>query len=281
MSSHAIALIVSLVRGSVNAGSRTTPGPVLTKRFFRTYSAVIASYGQRKMKITEMNWMQVEQKLKQDARAVVPVGSTEQHAYLSLATDAILAERVALEAAEPLGVPVFPVLCYGITPYFRAYPGSVSLRLDTYQRIMADILESLAGSGFQRILFVNGHGGNIPGGSILQEWMNAHPGVTVKWHNWWNAPKTAAAVAAIDSVASHASWMENFAWTRLAGVKLPSGQKPMIDLARMRMMDASGVRGYLGDGNFGGLYEKPDEQMTQVWRAGVEETREALEGPWA
>ncbi|MGH9781949.1 MAG: creatininase family protein, partial [Candidatus Acidiferrales bacterium] len=131
-----------------------------------------------------------------------------------------------------------------------------------------------------RVLFVNGHGGNTPGGSILQEWMNAHPKVTVKWHNWWNAPRTAVAVAAIDSVGSHASWMENFAWTRLADVKLPGGQKPMIDIARMRMMDSAGVRAYLGDGNFGGVYQKPDEQMMQMWRAGVEETREALEGPW-
>ncbi len=232
------------------------------------------------MKIADMNWMQVEQKLKQDARAVVPVGSTEQHGYLSLTVDAILAERVACEAAEPLGVPVFPVLSYGIGPYFCAYPGTISLRLDTYQRIVADILDSLAGTGFTRVLFVNGHGGNTPGGSILQEWMNAHPKVTVKWHNWWNAPRTAAAVAAIDSVGSHASWMENFAWTRLADVKLPGGQKPMIDIARMRMMDSAGVRAYLGDGNFGGVYQKPDEQMMQMWRAGVEETREALEGPW-
>jgi creatinine amidohydrolase len=227
-----------------------------------------------------MNWMQVEAALARDRRAVVPVGSTEQHGYLSLAVDAILAERVACEAAEPLGVPVFPALNYGITPYFLAYPGTVSLKLETYQRIVADILESLATTGFRRILFVNGHGGNIPGGSILQEWMNAHPGVTVKWHNWWNAPRTAAAVSAIDDVASHASWMENFAWTRLAGVKAPAGKKPMIDLSRMRLMDATAVRAYLGDGNFGGAYEKPDDQMMTVWREGVAETREALEGPW-
>jgi creatinine amidohydrolase len=232
------------------------------------------------MKIADMNWMQVEQKLRQDGRAVVPVGSTEQHAYLRLTVDAILAESVASEAAEPLGVPVFPVLSYGISPYFLAYPGSISLRLDTYQRIIAEILESLACTGFKRILFVNGHGGNTPGGSILQEWMNDHPGIAVKWHNWWNAPRTAAAVAAVDSVASHASWMENFPSTRLPGVKLPEGQKPMIDIALMRLMDAAGVRAYLGDGNFGGVYEKPDDQMLRVWRVGVEETREALEGPW-
>lgn len=233
------------------------------------------------MKIADMNWMQVEAALARDRRAVVPMGSTEQHGYLSQAVDAILAERVACEAAEPIGVPVFPVLNYGITPYFLRYPGTVSLRLETYQRIVADILESVAGTGFTRILFVNGHGGNIPGGSILQEWMNGHPGVTVKWHNWWNAPRTAAAVAAIDDVASHASWMENFPWTRLPGVKIPGGTKTMIDIARMRLMDATAVRAYLGDGNFGGAYQKPDDQMMAVWRAGVEETREALEGPWS
>lgn len=232
------------------------------------------------MKIADMNWMQVEKYLQRDSRVVVPVGSTEQHGYLRLTVDAILAEHVACEAAEPLGVPVFPVLNYGISPYFLGFPGSVSLRLDTYQRIVADILESLACTRFKKVLFVNGHGGNTPGGSILQEWMNGHPGTTVKWHNWWNAPKTAAAVAAVDSVASHASWMENFPWTRLPDVKPPDGQKPMIDIARMRLMDAAGVRAYLGDGNFGGVYEKPDEQMMRVWRAGVEETREALEGPW-
>jgi creatinine amidohydrolase len=49
------------------------------------------------MKIAEMNWMQVAEYLKRDDRAVVPLDSTEQHAYLSLSTDSILAERVAVE----------------------------------------------------------------------------------------------------------------------------------------------------------------------------------------
>jgi creatinine amidohydrolase len=75
--------------------------------------------------------------------------------------------------------------------------------------------------------------------------------------------------------------MENFPWTRLPGVDMPGEQKPMIDLARKNLMDAEAVRAYLGDGNFGGVYQKPDDRMMEVWRAGVEETREALEGPWA
>ena len=87
------------------------------------------------MQIKDMNWMQLEDYLAQDNRCVFPLGSTEQHAYLSLATDNILSESVALAAAEPLHIPVFPVLNYGITPYFRAYPGSISLRIETYLRL--------------------------------------------------------------------------------------------------------------------------------------------------
>ena len=60
------------------------------------------------MRIADMNWMQVEDYLKRNDRCVLPLGSTEQHAQLSLCVDAILSERVSIEAAEPLGVPVYP-----------------------------------------------------------------------------------------------------------------------------------------------------------------------------
>ncbi len=232
------------------------------------------------MRIADLNWMQVEEYLEQDDRAVLPIGSTEQHAYLSLATDDILAERVALEAAEPLGIPVFPVMPYGICPYFRAYPGTVTIRLATFLDVLRDVLNSLAEAGFKRILIVNGHGGNTPGQTLAGEWMADHPGVMVKFHNWWNAPLTLAKVKEIDPVASHASWMENFPWTRLAGVTVPSDPKRMIDLSRFQVLDAKGTRAYLGDGNFGGLYQRADEDMAAIWKVAVEETRALLNGPW-
>lgn len=233
------------------------------------------------MKISEMNWQQVESYLKGDDRAILPLGSTEQHAGLSLSVDSILSEKIAVDAAAPLGIPVFPVVPYGITPYFRAYPGTITLRNETYLRLVRDILDGLAGQGFKRILIVNGHGGNQPAGSLAIEWMADNPGVAVKFHNWWNAPEAYAKVQAIDPVASHASWMENFPWTRLANVVQPSQQKPMIDLARMRTMSPTAVRSYLGDGNFGGYYERPDEDMLAIWEVAVKETRALLEGPWA
>ncbi|MGH8307156.1 MAG: creatininase family protein [Gammaproteobacteria bacterium] len=232
------------------------------------------------MKIRDMNWMQVEEYLKKDDRAVLPIGSTEQHAQLSLCVDYILSERVAVEAAEPLNVPVFPGVPYGITPYFMAYPGTISLTPDTHARLIHDILDSLATHGFRRIVIVNGHGGNAPVQSLIAEWLGSHPDMAVKFHNWWNAPATWKKVMQIDPVASHASWMENFPWTRLEGVRYPPIQKLMLDTSHIRSLNPAEARRYLGDGNFGGHYQRPDEDMLAVWRTGVEETRAVIAQDW-
>lgn len=232
------------------------------------------------MKISEMNWMQVEAYLAQDDRAVVPLGSTEQHAYLSLSVDSILAERVAVEAAEPLGVPVFPVVAYGLTPYFGAYPGTVTLRMATYVRLIRDILDSLAHSGFRRILFVNGHGGNTPVEGLTLEWMADHPDVRIKFHDWWRAPQTWAKVQATDPVASHASWMENFPWTRLPGIDLPTLQKPLLDRTGKSRLVGAEMRAAYGDGNYGGYYQRPDDEMVAIWQVAVAETRALLAEGW-
>src|SRR5207237_9370145 len=102
----------------------------------------------------------VEQYLQHDDRAVLPLGSTEQHSHLRLTVDCILPERVAAEAAEPLGVPVFPVVAYGVTPYFREFPGSISLRVETPLHVVPDLLDGMAHRGFRRTLTVNEHGGH-------------------------------------------------------------------------------------------------------------------------
>jgi len=236
--------------------------------------------GNSAVRISDMNWMQVEAYLKRDDRAILPLGSTEQHSHLRLTVDCILPERVAAEAAEPLGIPVFPVLAYGVTPYFREFPGSISLRVETHLRVVGDILDGMAHSGFRRILICNGHGGNGAVAQFAQEWAAGHAGCKVIFYNWWNAPKTWAKVQAIDPVASHGSWMENFPWTRLPGVTMPDKQVPMVDLEKIRTIDPVALRGYIGDGNYGGVYQRPDEELLALWQVAVEETRSVLAGTW-
>ena len=60
------------------------------------------------MRIAEMNWMQVRDHAAGDDRAVLPIGSTEQHAYLSLSVDTILSERVAVRRPNRCGFRCFP-----------------------------------------------------------------------------------------------------------------------------------------------------------------------------
>ena len=232
------------------------------------------------MRIAEMNWMQVEEYLKRDDRAVLPLGSTEQHAYLSLSVDAILAEKVAIEAAEPLGVPVFPVVAYGITPNFRAFPGTISMRISTFLAVVGDALDALAQQGFRRVLLVNGHGGNLPAQSFASEWMGAHPDVSVRFHDWWNGPKVGKKVQEIDAVASHASWMESFPWNRVAGVTPPDVQKPLVDMTAMKGRDPRRFRELIGDGNFGGRYQRSDDDVLALWDVAVRETRELIAAGW-
>ena len=210
---------------------------------------------------------------------MVPIGSTEQHAYLSLGVDLVLAERGAVEAAEPLGIPGFRVMPSGIAPYFAAFPGTMSLRVETLLAVARDLIASAHRSGFRRILIVNGHGGNQAVEALAGEMMIESPELSIKFHNWWSAPKTFAKAQEIDASGSHGNWMENFPWTRLAGVALP-GPKPAFDRELVKAAPPARVREILGDGSYGGDYQKPDAVMLELWRVGVEETRELLEGPW-
>ena len=136
----------------------------------------------------------------------------------------------------------------------------------------------MAHSGFRRILIVNGHGGNSAVQQFALEWAADHPGCRVLFHNWWNAPRTWAKVQAIDPVASHGSWMENFPWTRLPGVehaRRRSGRwwtwRACARSIRSRCAQ------YLGDGNFGGLYQRSDDEMLALWQVAVDETRALLD----
>lgn len=101
-----------------------------------------------------------------DAGAVVaiPIGAIEQHgSHLPVDTDARLSTaitRLAAARVKATKVLVAPSLPYGFSPHHLSHAGTVSLRLTTYLAVLGDIASSLAETGFRRIVFVNGHGGN-------------------------------------------------------------------------------------------------------------------------
>jgi creatinine amidohydrolase len=231
------------------------------------------------MKLWERNWMQVEEYLSRDDRVLVPLGSTEQHGYLSLGVDAMLCEKAAVEAGEPEGVPVLPALPFGLTPTFTAYPGTINLRMSTYVALLGDVLDSLRNQGFRRILLVNGHGGNAPAANFAQEWAGENTDCEVLFHDWLIHPEIWGLATDIEE-AGHASWVENFPEVRIEGVEVPSGRKPLVGKDELAGADPDRVRELMGDGPGGGPYQLDDEVTGQVWDAAVTLLRRRLVSGW-
>jgi creatinine amidohydrolase len=232
------------------------------------------------MQIQDMNWFQIETQIHQDDRVILSLGSTEQHAYLSVCTDHILASRLAKEVGEQLGLPVCPGLPFGMAPYFTAFPGTINLQPATYNALISDLLDSLYQSGFRRIFLINGHGGNSPVQPQIHNWLNLHPDARVQLHNWWAAPETMGQVKRYSANASHASWMENFPWTRLADVAVPEEEKAALQVSRLAQLPACEVKKYIGDGNYGGAYQRSDEEMLHIWDIATREAVALLENGW-
>ncbi len=95
---------------------------------------------------------------------VVPIGSIEQHGlHLPIDTDCHTAEYVARTAArlaEDLPVLVTPTITFALSPHHMPFGGTITLRLATLLAMLTDVCECIVAHGFERILILNGHGGN-------------------------------------------------------------------------------------------------------------------------
>lgn len=98
------------------------------------------------------------------ALVLVPTGAIEQHGdHLSVDTDTRLATAVTqIAASRVTSIPLAaaPAVAFGFSPHHAAWPGTISLRLETYIALLHDVARSILDAGFARVLFVNGHGGN-------------------------------------------------------------------------------------------------------------------------
>src|SRR5437867_6048504 len=142
----------------------------------------------------EIGWVDLETYLRRDDRAILPVGSCEQHGrHLSFATDYLIPTEIAMRVSARTGVPVTPTLCFGMSVHHMEFPGTLSLSPDTFMAVIRDLVESLYRHGFRRVLILNGHGGNIaPLTTALSTLADRHRDLRVKVGHWWQDPAVQA-----------------------------------------------------------------------------------------
>jgi creatinine amidohydrolase len=108
----------------------------------------------------------VKEWLEETDIAMVPIGSCEQHGnHLPLRTDTITAEVITQRAAKKANVPHTPAVWCGYSPQHMREPnsgtGTITLRSTTLNAFLYDIGRSLIHHGFNKIVYVTGHGSNI------------------------------------------------------------------------------------------------------------------------
>jgi creatinine amidohydrolase len=215
------------------------------------------------MRLSELNWFDVESYLQSDDRIMVVLGSCEQHAFLSLLTDAKVPLALADTASQQSGVLVAPPMNFGASPYFLAYPGTISLRVATLLDVAEDLVRSLYKHGFRRVLVLNGHGGNDPVRGRLYEVANDLPDLRIGWYAWWQSHSVATICQKYELKPAHANWLEAFPFTRVAD--FPEGEKHPPSVPGL--MGAREAREVYGDGSFGGPYQVDPNIMQEIFEA--------------
>ncbi len=115
--------------------------------------------------LAEMTWPEVKAAQEDIQAVLIPTGSTEQHGpNTSFYTDNGRAYgfcKLLAEKMYPRVLATAPVN-YGVSYHHMNFPGTATLKPETFMNVVYDIVESFKHHGFQNFLVINGHGGNMP-----------------------------------------------------------------------------------------------------------------------
>jgi creatinine amidohydrolase len=175
------------------------------------------------MLLQEMTWPEINN-LSRDIPVVVPVAALEQHGqHMPVFTDSLLVGEVVRRVGATMSdrLLIAPLMWLGNSHHHMDFQGTLSASPRVYLDLLNDLAENLIAHGFKRIVFVNGHGGNItPGKQAIFELRQRHrdrSDLLLLFASYWdNASPNAGRPDLVQSQMGHACEWETSMMLRLA-----------------------------------------------------------------
>ena len=187
--------------------------------------------------------------------AVLPIGSFEQHgSHLPLSTDSLIAAAIAEAIATRYGLFRLAPVTFGCSHEHASFPGTVSISASTLATLVDDIRSSLAQQGIERLVIVNGHGGNYVLSNIVQEANTSRPTVALfPGRDDWESARRQAGMESSHHDDMHGGELETSIMlsqypelTRAAeqAVDVSMAERPFLSLLGMSAYTESGIIGF-------------------------------------
>ncbi len=179
------------------------------------------------------------------ALAVFPTSSTEQHGpHLAVRVDARLVGEVVDHAMRHVSIArpivLIPPLVFGASDHHRPWSGTLSLKLETYMRVVRDICESLHLNGFRRLLLINGHGGNDAPNKVATRDVANRLDIRIESLSYWDINRealVAVAPAVFGSLPGHAADFETSCMLAVDPDSVRSDYRTLLDAAMAATID--------------------------------------------
>ena len=137
----------------------------------------------------KLSWSQIAELDRDTTTIVIPTGAIEQHGpHLTIDTDIYNADAISRAVAQRVSnqrVLVAPPIWWGTSPHHLGFPGTISLKNETFTNILMDTVSSLKPHGFYRFLIVNGHGGNIGNLTASVSKIGEELGISIPALSYW------------------------------------------------------------------------------------------------
>src|SRR3981081_228771 len=128
----------------------------------------------------DMTQPEIAAQLKKNPLVLLPQGSVEQHGpHLPTGTDIFAANAIAHAVAERMDGLVLPGGPLGVTPLQMPFEGTITLKADTFMRVVTETAASAGAQGAKYLLILNWHELNIPPLGVAAETLHRDFGMTV------------------------------------------------------------------------------------------------------